>query len=442
MFDLVISGADVLQLDGAAARVLPGHSIAVSGDRIVAIAPEISSGLARETIDARGMLAMPGMVNAHCHTAMGLFRGVAEDLPIEEWFNSYIWPMETNLTEEDVYWGTMLGLAEMIEAGVTCVADHYFVMDTVAGVVDAVGMRANLCWALFSGDQEEQQLQRTIQFVERWNGAAHGRIKAWLGPHAPYTCTPQFLARVATAARTLGVGIHIHLSETADQVAQSRAAHAKTPIAVARDAGLFDVPALAAHVGYPDADDIAMMREHGVAVGCCPKTEMKMGIGVTPVVDLLEAGVTVGLGSDGAGSSNSYDILESARLLALIEKHNRRDPQVLPIGTVLRLATVGGAQAVGMAGVVGELREGLQADIALLRLDALHNQPIHDPAATLLYSAYVGDVDTVIVAGRALMRGRQLLTIDKPRVLREVSSRIARLTRRRAGEQMAVYPTE
>lgn len=439
MYDLLITGADVLQLNGREASVLPRHCIAVAGGRIAAIAPLISPGLARETMSARGMLAIPGLVNAHAHVAMGLFRGVAEDVPVEEWFNAYIWPMETNLTDEDIYWGALLGLAEMIEAGVTSVADHYFAMDEVARAVEESGLRANLAWAVFSGPDEGANLARTARFVERWGGAADGRISAWLGPHSNYTCTPEFLTAVAREARRLGVGIHIHLSETAEQVAQSLAATGKTPVAVAAAACLFEVPALAAHVAHPSAADIAILAAGGVAVASTPKTEMKLGIGVAPVGALRERGVTVGLGSDGAASNNGYDMLESARLLALLEKHRGQDARALPIGEALALATREGARAMGLGGVTGELREGLAADIVLMRRDAPHSQPLHDAAATLLYSARSNDVDTVIVAGRVLMRGRKLLTIDRRRVLREVSRRAARLTGRRNG-RVAHYP--
>ncbi len=441
MYDLLISGVDVLQLAASAVTVLPRHTIAVLDGRIAAIEPVIDPGLAHETIDGKGMLAIPGLVNAHAHVSMGLFRGVVEDVPVEEWFNGHIWPMEMNLTDEDVYWGALLGIAEMIEAGVTCVADHYFAMDEVARAVEQAGIRANLSWAVFSGPDEAAHLARTAAFVERWQDAADGRIRAGLGPHSTYTCTPEFLASVAAEARHLGCGVHIHLSETAEQVAQSLAAHGKTPVAVARDAGLFGVPALAAHVAHTTPEDVAILAGECVAVAITPKTEMKLGLGVAPVGLLREAGVTVALGSDGAASNNSYDILEAARLVALLEKHVRRDARAMPLGEALALATREGARALGLAGVTGELRPGLQADIVLVRRGGPHAQPVHDPAASLLYSARATDVDTVIVAGRVLMRRRRLLTIDRARVMREAARRGARLTGRRPGAQVAHYPT-
>jgi 5-methylthioadenosine/S-adenosylhomocysteine deaminase len=328
----------------------------------------------------------------------------------------------------------------MIEAGVTAVADHYFAMDAIARAADEIGIRANLAWTLFSGPDEDAALLRGAQFVERWHGTADGRITAWLGPHAPYTCTPAYLGRVADTARKLRSGIHIHLSETADQVAQSLAAHGKTPVALAASVGLFDLPALAAHVAHPSSDDVAILAAQGVAVAATPKTEMKLGIGVAPVADLLAAEITVGVGSDGAASNNGYNILEATRLLALLEKHRTQDARVLPVGLALTLATRSSAQAMGLGSVTGELREGLAADIVLMRRDRVHVQPVHDAAATLLYSASAADVDTVLVAGRVLLRGGKLQTVDRRRVLREVNRRVGRLAGRRNG-RIAHYPT-
>ncbi|ABY35065.1 MAG TPA: amidohydrolase [Chloroflexus aurantiacus] len=439
MYDLLVQRADVLQIANGVPSVLPQHDIAITDRRIVAIAPDISPGLARETLAADGLLAIPGLINSHSHTAMSLFRGVAEDVPIEEWFNGIIWPLETNLTPEDVYWGTLLGLAEMIEAGVTCVADHYFAMDAIVQAVQESGMRALLAWTIFSGADEHEQLSQARQFVEQWHGAEADRIRVWMGPHSPYTCTPSLLRRVAQTARELGVGIHIHLSETAAQVAQSLATHGCSPVSVARNAGLFDVPALAAHVAHVSPEDIATLAAHGVAVAVTPKTEMKLGIGVAPTLAMREAGVTVALGSDGAASNNTYDILESARLLALLEKLRQSDARCMPIGTTLELATGAGARALQWDGI-GVLQVGARADLALVQCATAHTQPLHNPAAALLYSSQAADVDTVIVDGRILMHRRTLLTIDKPRVLREVAARIERLTQRQGERRIATYP--
>jgi 5-methylthioadenosine/S-adenosylhomocysteine deaminase len=439
MYDLLMRQIDILQLDGATAHILPSHDLAIQGGKIATIAPMISPDLAQQIITAPGQLAIPGLVNAHAHSAMGLFRGVAEDVLIEEWFNRFIWPLELNLTPDDVYWGALLGFVEMIEAGVTCVADHYFAMDAIARAVDVSGVRANLSWTLFSGDNEQAQLAQATTFVEQWHGAADGRITAWFGPHSPYTCTPAYLAQVAERARHYQAGIHIHLAETADQVRQSKALHGKTPVAVAHAAGLFTQPTLAAHLAHPADDDLALLAAHGVAVAVCPKTEMKLGIGVAPVTDMRTAGITVALGSDGAASNNGYDMLEAMRLMALLEKHRCRDPRVLPLGEALELGTRAGAHAVGLGSVTGDLRTGMAADIVLLSRSGAHVQPVHNPVAALLYSASSADVETVIVAGKPLMQAKQLLTINKAEVLAQVAQRIERITQQREGA-VAHYP--
>ncbi|MEF3274247.1 MAG: amidohydrolase [Chloroflexus sp.] len=440
MYDLLLQSVDVLRITNGVPSLLPRHDVAIADRRIAAIAPQISPGLAVETLNGEGHIAIPGLINSHAHTAMSLFRGVAEDVPIEEWFNTFIWPLETNLTPEDVYWGALLGLAEMIEAGVTCVADHYFMMDVVAQAVQETGMRALLAWTLFSGADERDQLERARQFTEQWHGAAGDRIRVWMGPHATYTCTPSFLRQVAQTAQGLGVGIHIHLAETAAQVEQSLAVHGRSPVRVAYEAGLFDVPAIVAHAAHLAADDIAVLADHGVAVAVTPKTEMKLGIGVAPVSVLQSAGVTVALGSDGAASNNTYDILEAARLLALLEKLRTGDARVMPVGAALEMTAAAGARALGWGDELGEVRVGARADLALVRCAATHLQPLHNPTAALLYSMQPTDVSTVIVDGRILMRDRVLLTIDKPRVMREVAERIERLTQRQTTRRMAVYP--
>lgn len=439
MYDLLIQKPALLQLDGPNAQVLPAHDIAIADERIAAIAPTIDSGLARTVIDAQGMLAIPGLINTHAHTAMALFRGIVEDVSPADWFNQYIWPMEANLTAEDVYWGALLGLAEMIESGITAVADHYFAMDAIARAVEQAGVRGNLAWTVFGGMEATEALQRTVTFVERWNGAAGGRITTWLGPHSPYTCTPDFLALVAQQAQALNVGIHIHVAEEPDQVQAAVAQYGRTPIQLLHESGLFAVPAIAAHAAHPEPGDLELLRADGVGVACCPKTSMKLGMGVAPVVQMRQAGIAVGLGTDGAASNNSCDILETARLIALLQKHTLRDPQVLPIGEALALAMREGARVLGMAGVVGELQPGTCADIALLRLDPTHLFPQHNLGANLLYSAHAGDVDTVLVAGRPLMRARQLLTIDKPQVIREVATRMARLIERHPERRIQTY---
>lgn len=433
MYDLLIQGCLLAEAG------LP-HDIGIQGDRIAAFAPAGQlPGHAAEVIDATGMVALPGLINAHAHAAMVLLRGAAEDVPVESWFNDYIWPMETNLTPEDVYWGAMLAAAEMIEAGVTTVADHYFAMDAVAQAILDSGMRGHLAPTLFGQAEAHAELDQAAAFAARWHSAAGGRIRAWLGPHSPYLCPPEFLREVAAETRTLGLGCHIHVSETAQQVQASVERHGLTPIRLLERLGLLEQPLLCAHAAHATPDEIALLAERQVGVAHCPKTFLKLAAGIAPIEAMRAAGVPLGLGSDGAASNNTLDIFEQLRLAALLQKHTLADAQALPVGAALALASQGGAQALGQAHELGRLAPGALADLILVRLDGAHMQPIHNLVAALVYSARAGDVDSTIVAGRVLMRGRRLLTIDKPLVLREAQMRAARLRERGHGRRLQTY---
>jgi 5-methylthioadenosine/S-adenosylhomocysteine deaminase len=441
MLDLVLSGCDVLQSQGGAFSVTRDRDIAIEGERIAAIEAggSIDRGHTREYMDADGMLAIPGLINCHAHVPMVLFRGLAEDVSIESWFNDYIWPLESNLEEEDVYWGMQLGLAEMIQSGVTTVADHYFFCDQVAAAVADAGTRANIVWAVF-GHEGEGKLDRTVEFVRKWQGSAGGRITTWLGPHAPYTCDEAFLTLCAERARSLGVGIHIHCSETHEQRELSVKQHGITPPALLKRAGVLDVPTLLAHGIGITPEDIALLKDHDVAVAQCPKTYLKLGMGTALVDEFRSAGLKVGMGTDGVVSSNTLDILEQMRILALDHKQRSADSTCMPVREVLDIAFNGGAAALRMPDI-GMLAPGKLADIALLRQDGPHVLPRHDVLANLVYAHRASDVDTVVCNGKVLMRFGRLLTIDLQRVRREVEKRMARLNQRARDKRLATYPT-
>ena len=441
--DLLITGCDALvREDDGRYAVIPDRDIAIAGNRIQAIAPsgQIDHSQAREVIHAAGMLAIPGLINCHTHGPMVLFRGLAEDVPIESWFNDYIWPLESNEQPEDIYWGALLAIAEMIQAGVTTFAEHYFFCDEIASAVEQSGVRANIGWAVF-GHEGIEKLDLTCRFVERWQGAAGGRITTWLAPHSPYLCDRDFLRATAERARALGVGIHIHCSETHDQVSWSLKQYGVTPPAMLREAGVFQVPVLLAHGIALTPDDLAMLSDHDVAVAQCPKTYLKLAMGTAPVRAMRAAGLAVGIGTDGVVSSNTLDVLEQMRLLALDQKQAARDSTILPIQEVLAIAFAGGAQALRQP-AIGALAAGKLADIVLMRQDGAHLFPRHDPLANLVYSARAGDVATVICDGKVLMRDRRLLTIDLPAVKAEVANRLARLSRRAAEQRLATYPIQ
>lgn len=433
MVDLLIRNATILEPDAPPLQA----DIAVTNGYITGIGSHLSVS-AKDILEASQLYLTAGFINCHAHSAMTLFRGAAEDLPPERWFNEYIWKMETNLTAEDVYWGTLLAALEMIESGITTVADHYFFADSVAQALIDSGLRAHLAPTLF-GQDETGELQTARSFFESWQGAEN-RLTVWLGPHSPYLCSGGFLQRCRELADELETGIHLHVSETAEQVAASLQAHALTPPAYLAKLGILEGPVLCAHAAHATPDDMALLAERGVGVAHCPKTFAKMALGMVDIPALLSMGVKVGLGSDGAASNNTLDLLEQARLTALLQKHSHRSAEVLPVAEAIALLSRGGAAALGQERALGRVQEGLLADFTLFDLSGAHTQPIHDPLATLLYSARSSDVDTVIVAGQILYRHKAHQRLDKAQVLAEVTRRAPQLIDRDHQRWRARYP--
>jgi 5-methylthioadenosine/S-adenosylhomocysteine deaminase len=433
MTDTCIRDCHALVPDASGALTLArNQDILVRGNRIAEIRPTGSPLEPGVTVlEGNRMLAMPGLINTHAHVPMVLFRGLAEDVPIERWFNEFIWPLESNLTEADVYWGAMLGLIEMIEGGITTVADHYFHMDQVARAVEEAGTRAHLGQAVFAS-RGYPALAETAAFAERWKGGAGGRITTCMAPHAPYTCDDGFLRASVGHANRLGIGIHIHAAEEMNQTNASVEKRGLTPIQVLRDTGILSVPTLIAHGCGLLPQDIELLARHRDHVGIAhaPKTYLKLAMGITPIRSLRKAGVAVGLATDGAVSNNTLDIFESLRLMTMMQKHEAMDPEVMPIPEALDIATRGSATALGLKDRIGTLAPGYQADIILVDTRGTHWNPPHNLMAGLVYSARASDVDTVMVDGRVILRERRLLTLDKERVLAEVAGTMERMAQR------------
>lgn len=424
---ILIQHGDILTLDPEG-RILRAADVAISGGTITAVGETPADFQADEIVDAAGHVVMPGFFNAHTHSAMTLFRGYAEDLPLERWLNERIFPVESALTPDDVFWGASLAAAEMIRGGTVGFADHYFYMDRVAQVAVASGLRASLAWCTFGREEGEigADLAEIAAFTERWQGAADGRIRTMLGPHSAHTCTPQFLARSAAVAARLGVGIHLHLAESEAEVQRSLALYDLRPVEMLAANGVFEAPVLAAHAIHLAAFERAMLATAGATAVQCPTTHMKLGYGVMPAPALLADGVNVALGTDGAASTGRLDMFQEARQAALIQKFSAADATVMPGDLALRLATQGGARALGFP-LSGEIAVGRAADLLLLDCAAPHLLPRHDLAASVLYAAGSQDVSDVMVAGKWLMRKRQLLTLDEERIRVEVQRRAERL---------------
>ncbi|MFI6940851.1 amidohydrolase [Streptomyces sp. NPDC050418] len=450
--DLVITDCTVLVPDqddrtpvptpAPTLAVLPDHAIVIRDGLIDTLLPSAeATGIdSRERIDARGQVALPGFINCHTHAPMVALRGIAEDLPVEEWFNERIWPIESQLTERDVELGARLACAEMIRAGVTCFADHYFAMDRVARVVDETGLRAQLGWAYFSSQGPEGR-ERSLEFALAHQGSAGGRITTALAPHAPYTVLDEDLAQTARLAREHGLPVHLHAAENRAQTDNSLKEHGRTPIEILERTGLLGTDLLIAHAtGLIERDFAVLARATGrIAVATAPRGYLKFGWDTTPIAELARIGIPVGLATDGAASNNTLDVWDAMALTALTQKQSTRDPRRLTAREALDHATRQSAQALGLADRIGSLAPGHRADLVLVDLDGPHTQPVHDLAATLVHSARSSDVTTTVVDGRVLMRDRQLLTVDVRETVAELAERLPALTDRSHGQRIQTY---
>lgn len=401
-------------------KVEEGKNILVEGTRIISFPENAEDTVSDEILDGKGMLALPGLVNTHTHVAMTLFRSYADDLALMDWLQNMIWPAEEHLDDDIVYWGSTLAFAEMIRGGTTAFCDMYMFMDSCGKAAKAAGIRGNLARGLAGCTPNGMNaLRENVELFEKWNDACDGRIRVMLGPHAPYTCPPDYLKTVRDTAEKHGIPIHIHLSETKGEVETCLEKFGKTPIALMNEIGLFDVPTLAAHCVHVTDDDIAIMAEKHVRVAHNPGSNLKLASGIAPVVKMRKAGVTVGLGTDGASSNNKLDMFAEMRLAALIHKADLLDPFAIKADEALAMGTVEGAKCLGYDDL-GELKEGYLADIILVDRSGWHWKPRFNSISLAVYAGNSMDVDTVMVNGKILMRGKELTTIDAEKLDYEV----------------------
>ena len=405
-------------------------NIGIQDQVISFIGKDIPSGYENAyVIDGKNFIAVPGMVNTHTHAAMTLLRSYADDMILMDWLQNKIWPAEDNLTGDDVYWGTKLAIIEMLKSGTTTFADMYFFMDRVAEAVQETGIRALLSRGMIGlVPDADEKISESIDLYNNWHGQADGRIKVMFGPHAPYTCPVNYLKRIIDEAGKLGAEIHMHLSETAYEVGECEREHGMTPIALMNSIGLFDLGTLAAHCVHVTPADIEIMAAKNVRVAHNPQSNLKLASGIAPVPEMLAAGLIVGLGTDGTSSNNNLDMLEEARLTAMLHKNNKSDPLVIPAKQALNLATKQGALALGYSDV-GEIKVGQKADIVLYDMHKPYWYPRHDRTSLLVYAANSSDADTVIVNGKILLEHGNLLTIDEEKVYAEANKCGLRLTK-------------
>lgn len=414
--NILIKNASILAMSGNT-EIMEKASIAIENGKIkyIGIVPEDFK--ANKVIDGTNKLAMPGLVNSHTHIAMSLFRNYADDLPFWTWLFERIMPREEKLIPEHVYWGSMLSIAEMIRFGVTSFADMYFFMEEVAKASEETGIRASLCIGMSDSGDQQAKIKNAKEFFDNWHGKADGRITVMAGPHAPYSCSPEFLAKVIDMATERDMRIHIHLSESKKEIDDSYNLRGKSPIKHVNDLGLLDLPTLAAHCVHLSDEDIAILAEKKVSVANNPGSNLKLGNGFARVEDMLRSGVNVGLGTDGSASNNNLNMFEEINLAALINKGYTGDTTSIPAATAVKMATLNGARALGIDKQVGSLEAGKKADIIMLDLNKPHFYPRYNLVASLVYSAQASDVETVIVDGKVLMENYELKTIDLEKVM-------------------------
>ncbi len=418
--DLLITGAAVVTMD-AGRRVHQNGFIAIHNDRIVAVGDQAQlanrSFQSRQTIDARGKAALPGLINTHTHIPMVLFRGIADDLPLQEWLTKFIFPAETkNVTRDFVVDGTRLGLAEMIQGGTTTYVDMYYFEDAIAEETKKAGLRGILGETLIdfpAPDNKtwQEAMTFTESYLKRWN--RDPLVTPAVAPHSPYTVSGDHLTQARQLAERYDVPIVIHLAEAPTETEFMMKTYQTRSVPYLERLGFLSGRVIGAHVVHVNDEEIAVLKQRAVGIAHCPQSNMKLASGVAPIPAMLKSGLRVGLGTDGAASNNDLDLWEEMDSAAKLHKLISGNPTVVSAEEALAMATIGGAQAVHLENQIGSLEVGKRADVILVDLGAVRSTPRYNLYSHLVYTAKASDVTDTIVNGRVVMRSRRLLTLDE-----------------------------
>ena len=417
--DLIVRGGTVVTMDGSR-RVIENGGVAIKGGRIVAVdntAAIDRNYAAREVVDATGKVVIPGLINGHTHVPMTLFRGLADDLDLQEWLTKYIFPAEAkNVNEEFVRVGARLGLAEMIRSGTTTYCDMYYFEDAIADETFKAGMRGVLGetvidFPVADNKTNEEAMAYVEKFVSHWKGNA--LIVPAIAPHAPYTVSEDHLKAVRAFSDRTGAPIVTHISETKREVDDSLKAKGASPIDYLNRIGFLNNRVIAAHVVWPSEEELGLLKKLGVGIVHNPQSNMKLASGVAPVPEMLKADLPVGLGTDGAASNNDLNLWEEMDTAAKLHKLISKDPKVVSAEEAFEMATLRGARALHLEKEIGSIEKGKRADLVLVDLDDLNQTPSYNIYSDLVYATKAADVRTVIVEGRVIMRDRRLLTLNE-----------------------------
>lgn len=412
-------------------HVIESGYVAVKGNRIFQVSDKPIEGFLADTvIDGTGKLCMPGLVNAHSHVPMTLMRGYADDLELFEWLNQHIFPVEDRLDDETVLAGSLLGIGEMIRSGTTCFCDSYFFCDAIAEAVKTSGIRADIARStVFFGEtydpDKDERFCEAREIIKKYNNTENGRLTVSLAPHAIYSTTPDNLKFIAGYAKEHGLKINLHTAETKKEYDDCMQQYGMTPVEYIESCGIFENKTLCAHGVHLTGKDFEILKQYGASVVHNPTSNLKLASGFCEVQALLDRGVNVALGTDGAASNNNLNMFEEMHLLSLLPKALHYDPKAVTADTAVKIATVNGAKALGIES--GVIAEGFLADLILVDLSGLHFQPMHHIVSAVCYSAQGNDVDTVIVDGNIVMKNKELLTLDEEMIKYKVKEAVNKL---------------
>lgn len=422
--DILVTNAIVLTMNTDAQKFDPGF-VAIKKDRITGVGPMDNCSFTSncKTIDARGGIVMPGLINAHTHAAMTCFRGMADDLPLMTWLNDFIFPAEATLDQKKVYSGSLLACAEMILSGTTCFSDMYLFEDAVAMAAKDAGIRAVVGEVLYDFPSPnygpiEKGFEYTKMLIEKWKDDP--LINIAVEPHSPYLCSPELLQKASALALDHHITMITHLSETHGEVAEIQKRYGKTPVAHLADLGVLAPNLLACHCVILDDKDIELLHQFHVKVAHNPESNMKLASGVSPVPKMLQKEICVSIGTDGCASNNNLDMLLEMDTAAKLHKVSTGDPTVLDARTVIRMCTIDAARALGLSDITGSLEAGKKADLIVIDTKKPHLTPMYQPESHLVYAARGSDVDCVIIDGKVVLENRKLLSLDPEKVMATV----------------------
>lgn len=427
---ILLKGGEIITLDGEN-KVINDGCVGITGEEIDYVGPydsQIDSRYER-VIDCRGKVVMPGFVNSHNHASMVMFRNYADDMKLMDWLYNRIFPLEDKLDEESAYWGSCLAILEMIRSGTTAFLDMYFFMESTVKAVSQSGIRAVLSRGLTgdSGEDMDTRLKEGIELYEKYNCAMDGRIKVMLGPHSVYTCSVPYLEKVNSVALEYSMPIHVHVSETMDEVRNCRERYGVSPVKLLDNIGMLKGSTVAAHCVVVDDYDIEILKERKVNVAHCPNSNMKLASGIAPVKKMMDCGINICIGTDGASSNNNLDMLEEMRFASYLAKVACDDPTALPVDTCLKMATLNGAKALGFSNT-GCIKKDMAADIVIIDTRRTYYYPKYNTKSAIMYSGNSNDVETVIINGNIVMEDGRVLTMDEERVLFEAERCSRKLT--------------